>query len=186
MQTEQFSSPKQQNGVSPWMIGAAFVLLAGFLVFIWLGLQRAQAGAKVVGEPSPDFELTTFDGQVLQSEALRGKVIVLNFWASWCETCSEEAGFLEQAWQRYADREDVIFVGVAYADSETKAKLYLTQNQVTYPNGPDLRTVISQAYRVTGVPETYIIDKMGRITYIKIGPFLSVQEIVQLVEAALQ
>lgn len=185
MQTEQ-PSTKQRQGVSPWMMGGAFLLLAGFLVFIWLGLQRAQAGPAVVGQPAPDFELTTFDGQTLRSEELRGKVIVLNFWASWCDPCAEEAAFLEQAWQRYVRREDVVFVGVAYVDSETEAKRYLAQHQVTYPNGPDLRTVISQAYRIRGVPETYVIDKNGRLTYIKIGPFVSVQEIVQVVEAALQ
>lgn len=177
---------EERHTVSPWMVGIAFLLLIVFLAFLWLGLQRAQSGPVLVGDTAPAFQLTTFDGQVLNSEDLQGKVVVLNFWASWCSPCAEEAAFLEQAWQQYQPREEVMFVGVAYVDSETEAKRYLAQHQVTYPNGPDLRTLISQAYRIHGVPETYIIDRDGQVTYIKIGPFFSVQEIVQAVDSALQ
>jgi cytochrome c biogenesis protein CcmG/thiol:disulfide interchange protein DsbE len=76
---------------------------------------------------------------------------------------------LEETWQAYADK-DVVFLGVAYIDVEPKSKAYLEQFNVTYPNAPDLRSTISSKYEVTGVPETFFIDKDGQVAQIKIGP----------------
>ena len=66
-----------------------------------------------VGAPAPDFVLTTFDDQEINSEDLQGKVVVLNFWASWCKPCEQEAADLETAWQYYKPRGDVVFLGLA-------------------------------------------------------------------------
>jgi len=104
-------------------------------------------------------------------------VIVVNFWASWCKPCEQEAFELEEAWQFYKPRGDVVFLGVDYVDTEPEAKAFIQQFGLTYPNGPDLRTRISQMFRIQGVPETYIIDREGRLAFVKKGPFLSVNEI---------
>ena len=71
----------------------------------------------------------------------------------------------------------MVFLGVDWTDTEPKAKAYLDKFNITYPNGPDLGTRISQAYRTTGVPETYIVDKDGNLAYVKLSPFESVGEI---------
>jgi cytochrome c biogenesis protein CcmG/thiol:disulfide interchange protein DsbE len=127
------------------------------------------AGPVGAGEMAPPFEITTFDGQTLKLADLRGQVVVVNFWASWCIPCEQEAAELENTWRRYKDK-GVVFIGVDYVDTETAAKAFMQRFDITYPNGPDLGTRISQAYRIKGVPETYVVDKTGRLAFVKIGP----------------
>jgi cytochrome c biogenesis protein CcmG/thiol:disulfide interchange protein DsbE len=100
---------------------------------------------------------------------MRGNVVVLNFWASWCRECRVEADLLEQTSRLYAD-DGVIFLGLAYADVEPKSLAYLKEYDITYPNAPDLGTNAAEDYEITGVPETFIIDKNGEIAHVQIGP----------------
>jgi cytochrome c biogenesis protein CcmG/thiol:disulfide interchange protein DsbE len=76
----------------------------------------------------------------------------------------------------------VVFLGVDYVDTEPEARAYLDQFQITYPNGPDLGTRISQQFRMQGVPETYFIDPQGVLRYVEIGPFASTAAIEQRIE----
>jgi cytochrome c biogenesis protein CcmG/thiol:disulfide interchange protein DsbE len=89
---------------------------------------------------------------------------VVNFWASWCGPCIEEAPALEATWQAYKDK-DVVFIGVAYVDSDAKSRAFLEKYGITYINGPDLRTEISDAYHIKGVPETFVISPAGKVTF---------------------
>jgi cytochrome c biogenesis protein CcmG/thiol:disulfide interchange protein DsbE len=157
----------------------------GLLALLFLGLLRAQRGSATVGERAPDFALTTFEGEQIQLSDLKGKVVLVNFWASWCKPCEEEAADLEAAWRHYQERGDVVFLGVDWTDTETAAQGYLEKFDITYPNGPDLGTRISQKYRITGVPETYIVDQEGAITFVKISPFASLEEIFAAVDPLL-
>jgi cytochrome c biogenesis protein CcmG/thiol:disulfide interchange protein DsbE len=156
------------------------------LVLLFLGLLRTQQGPVAVGNPAPDFTLTAFDGQQYRLSELRGKIVVLNFWASWCKPCEQEAADLETAWRAYQPSGDVVFLGVAWTDTEKKSLEYLDRFGISYPNGPDLGTRISQSYRTTGVPETYIIDKDGNLAYVKLSPFLSLDEIRQAIDPLLR
>jgi cytochrome c biogenesis protein CcmG/thiol:disulfide interchange protein DsbE len=165
-----------------WGRALAWVALMALLVVIFLQLRRTQEGPIQVGQTAPRFPLTTFDGQNYNLADLKGKVVVVNFWASWCKPCEQEAADLETAWQFYKPRGDVIFLGVDYVDTEPEAKAYLQKFNITYPNGPDLRTVASQAYRISGVPETYIIDRNGKLAYAQIGPFSSLNSIRSVVD----
>jgi len=158
-------------------------LLLGLLAILGLGLIRTQQGPVNVGATVPDFTLTTFDGQTIDIQDLRGKVVVINFWASWCKPCEQEAAELEQAYNRYRD-EEVVFLGVDYVDTDREAMAYLEKFGITYPNGPDLGTRISQAFRIRGVPETYLVAADGRLAAIKIGPYASLEEIVGQIETA--
>ncbi len=155
------------------------------LVILGVGLLRAQQGQVGVGQLSPEFRLQTFSGEEYSSADLRGSVVLVNFWASWCESCKPEAADLEAAWQRYQSRGDVLFLGVDYADTEPEALAYLEEYQITYPNGPDLRTKISQAFRIRGVPETFVIDQRGEIAHVQIGPFRSAAEIEGIIDSLL-
>ena len=155
------------------------------LLVLTIGLIRSQKGHVGVGEAAPDFELISFDGESYQLSDFRGSVVVLNFWASWCESCKPEAEDLEAAYQYYLSRGDVFFFGVDYVDTEPEALSYLEEFGITYPNGPDLRTKISQTYRVGGVPETFIIDKNGLISHVQIGPFQSLEDIILRIDPLL-
>ena len=163
----------------------AWVVLIAFLVMLAFGLLRTQRGPVVIGQAAPAFLLKTFDNQQIGSNDLAGKVIVVNFWASWCKPCEQEAADLEAAWQHYKPQSDVVFLGVDYVDTEPEAKGYLQKFNVSYPNGADLGTRISQAYRIRGVPETYIIDRQGKLAYKQIGPFESLAHIKGVIDPLL-
>jgi len=168
-------------------IGAliAWIAVLGLLALLAVGLIRNQEGPVTVGETVPNFTLTTFEGEQISLEDLKGKVVVLNFWASWCKPCEEEAAELETAWRIYQPGGEVVFLGVDYVDTETEAMDYLEKFDVPYPNGPDLRTKISQAYRIRGVPETFIIGKDGTLAAFKISPFISLGEIQGMIDPLL-
>ena len=166
-----------------WGVILVWGLLLGLLAILGLGLIRSQQGAVGVGAMVPDFTLTTFDGGTIDIRELRGQVVVINFWASWCKPCEQEAAELEQAYQQYKDQ-GVAFLGVDYVDTDREAMAYLEKFGITYPNGPDLGTRISQAFRIRGVPETYIVGPDGQLAAIKIGPYQSLEEIVRQIETA--
>jgi len=177
-QTAEASAPQ-------WGRMLAWVGLLALLGLVGLGLIRSQRGPVGPGDQAPDFILSTYGGEQIDTRDLRGKVIVLNFWASWCKPCEQEAADLETAWRYYQNSDDVIFLGVAYTDTPTESQKYLEKFEITYPNGDDLRTLISDAYRIRGVPETYIIGMDGVITQTQIGPYMSLAQIQADIETAL-
>ena len=147
-----------------------------------IGVFRAQAGQRS-GGPAPDFSLPLYDGGTFRLSEQRGQVVMVDFWASWCIPCREEARALEALWQEYRGR-GVVFVGVDYADTEPEARAFLAEFGVTYPNGPDRGTRISQAYRMRGVPEKFFIDRRGEIRAVVIGP-VRTAELRQTLDALL-
>lgn len=124
--------------------------------------------------PAPDFSLTLFDGSTFSLADQRGKIVVMNFWASWCDPCKEEMPVLEQA--AVGAPADVVFVGVgAKSDQEDKALTFTTDHGVTYAIGRDtaggdkIRGQIEQDYRIPAYPATFVIDAEGNIVFIKMG-----------------
>jgi cytochrome c biogenesis protein CcmG, thiol:disulfide interchange protein DsbE len=142
-------------------------IVVGLLFLLWLGLQQKDvAGSKVVNVPfktAPDFSLPLFDGSTFTlSESLQsGKPVVVNFWASWCGPCADEAPLLQDASRRYADR--VTFVGVNVQDQDPDALAFMRKYGITYPNGSSGAGPISVQYGMRGVPETYFIATDGRL-----------------------
>lgn len=145
------------------------LLALGFMAVMALGLRNTNTPRPQVSSPAPDFTLPLFSGGEFKLSGQRGKVVVINFWASWCIPCVDEAPELERSWQVYRDK-GVVFIGVDYVDTEPKALEFLKKHGVSYPNGPDLGTRISQEYRIKGVPETFVIDQTGVVRWLKIGP----------------
>ncbi len=178
--------------VPTWAQSLIWIILAGLLLLVGLGLRRSQEGTVQPGDRIPDFTLTFFSGYEynglpkISNSELRGKVVLINFWASWCKPCEQEAPFLEQAWRHYENDGRVVFLGVDYVDTEPQARVFLKKFGNTYPNGPDTGTAISQLFRIKGVPETYFIDQNGVLQYVKVGPFTSVNEIHSILDGIIK
>ena len=173
------SSEKKKSPFGQILIWGSLIILMGIVA---IQLMKSQQGSIEIGKPAPEFVLTSFEGQDYASEELRGKVLVVNFWASWCNPCELEAEDLQTAWEMYEPTGEVLFLGVDWTDTDREAQAYMEKFGITYPNGPDYGTRISQAYRTSGVPETYIIDKDGILAYVKLGPFSSLQEILAAID----
>lgn len=146
-------------------------LLVGFMLFAGvIGVQLIASGVtQPTSGPAPDFELTTFEGDTFRLSDFRGQVVVVNFWASWCGPCRDEAPVLQDLWERYREQ-GVVLVGVDYADVEANARAFIAEFGITYPNGPDTGTRISEHYRIQGVPETFVIDQAGNVVRLIIAP----------------
>lgn len=163
-----------------------FIGVSLILVLIGIRLFQDEGEGVAMGETPSNFELTTFSNETIRTSDLRGKVVLINFWSSWCTTCDEEAVMLEEAWQFYQTEEPdgVVFLGVAYMDTEKASLSFLSDYGVTYPNGPDLKSEISSIYQVNAVPETYILDENGSLQYVKFGPFVALEQILAAVKSA--
>jgi cytochrome c biogenesis protein CcmG/thiol:disulfide interchange protein DsbE len=172
---DPIAAPQEAKRQIRWTSVAIWLVVFGLLAVLGWGLLNANATRPEAGAPAPDFTVEFFDGyewQGMSSAALadmRGNPVVLNFWASWCVECRLESDAMEAAWQKYRD-EGVVFLGVAYSDVEPNSIRYMNEFNLTYPHGPDLGTDISQTYEITGVPETFFIDRDGTITHVQIGP----------------
>jgi cytochrome c biogenesis protein CcmG/thiol:disulfide interchange protein DsbE len=153
-----------------WLLLILGLLLA-LVAVLAFGL-RPKTSTVLQGHPAPNFELTAFngefDGQHFSLADMRGQVVVLNFWASWCVECDKEMALLDQAWRDYRDQ-GVWFIGVDYLDIDSAGLDYLDRYGVTYPNGPDIGSRIFQDYQSTGVPETFFIDRDGVVQHVQIG-----------------
>jgi cytochrome c biogenesis protein CcmG/thiol:disulfide interchange protein DsbE len=167
--------PPSTRAVRLWQIVFVLILVAfvGILAFrLWdtnTTEQRADGLA-------PDFTFTTFEGEKISLADLKGKGVVLNFWASWCDPCREEAALLESAWQR-EQTNGIVFVGLDYLDQEPAAKAYLAEYGISYPNGPDLQSQAARRYGIKGVPETYFITPEGEIVQAVIGPITNAAQL---------
>lgn len=164
-------NPNQKKAVRIWQ-GVFVLILLGFILLLAARLVQTNQSEQRASGQAPEFTFTTFDGQTISSTDLLGKGVVLNFWASWCDPCRDEAALLEQTWKREQNNE-IMFIGLDYLDQEPAAKAYLAEFGITYPNGPDLQSAAARRYGIKGVPETFFIDPKGMITDIVIGPIVS-------------
>jgi len=143
--------------------------VAGLLALLVWKLAHQQH-APPVGSVAPAFTLRRLDGTGKVSLAsYRGKPVVLNFWASWCQPCKGEAAVLEHDWTRYRSR-GVEFVGVDYHDLAPDARRFVSAHTLTFPMLEDGSGRVTGSYGISQVPETYVLNRQGRIVAHLAGP----------------
>ncbi len=164
-----------------WIIlGTAAALIPLFALLAWASTQQRglPAGAGInqqFGEisidssPAADFTLPLLNGDTIRLSDLRGKVVMVDFWASWCAPCRQESAALNRAYAAYVG-EPVEFVGVNVWDTEDSAELFLVEFGVVYPAGVDAGGDIALNYGVRGIPEKFFIDSNGVIRHKYVGP----------------
>jgi cytochrome c biogenesis protein CcmG/thiol:disulfide interchange protein DsbE len=135
-----------------------------------LGTAEGPAVAVTVDEPAPDVELQVIGhpGSTIALSSLRGQVIVINFWASWCLPCRDEAPDLRSAWER-SRSQSVRFVGVNELDDEAGAQAFQREFQMAYPSVFDPSASLAGDYGFFGLPATYVIDAQGVMRYRFVG-----------------
>jgi len=168
---------------------AVGVVVALLCLLIWKvakGDDNAVTGSLAEGKAvaAPAFTLAQLDGTgELALESLRGKAVVLNFWASWCGPCKDETPLLQKGWERWQGK-DVVFVGIDVKDFRGDARSFVRKFGVTYPNVYDGKGSTVGRYGVTGFPETYFIDADGRVVYRIAGPVDEASELDEAIERA--
>lgn len=174
METSDFEvrGERERDRSRVWLAAGAVAVVV--IALLGYSLVTGPSAPVQVGQPVPDFRLTTFGGDTISLSDLQGQAVVVNFFASWCNPCREEAAALEQAWRHY-EGQGVQFVGIAYKDAGSKAQAFLTEFGASYPSALDPGNRISRAYGVTGVPETFIIDQQGRLVRHMLGAVTAAQ-----------
>jgi len=119
-------------------------------------------------EAAPDFNMTLFEGGDFQLSTQKGKVVVINFFASWCVSCGEETPVIEKLSHKYTPQ-TVAFLAIAVDDTEKKAKAFMKKMGLTIPAGLDKTGKIKDAYGIYGMPTTFFIDKNGKVSYFHAG-----------------
>lgn len=151
-----------------WLIPLAAVPVLALLAYAFR-LDPREVPSPLVGRPAPAFALATLDGRPVRLAQHRGQVVVVNFWASWCfPACYEEAPVLEDGWRQWRER-GVTVIGINIQDAEDRARKFVADFGLTFPNAPDPGGRVSIDYGVYGVPETFFIDRRGYIRYKHVG-----------------
>lgn len=143
------------------------IIVALTIVFVWS--RRPSSEVAEIGRPAPAFTLGLLGGDYLSLDELRGKVVLLNFWATWCEPCRDEMPAMQRVYERYRDQGFEI-VGINLREPEVTVKGFVSQLGLTFPIVYDLTGEVYDAYLVRPMPTSYFVDRQGIIRFLFIGP----------------
>lgn len=146
------------------------VITVLFLPLLLLGCSsQPDVPAAQIGKPAPDFTLTDTSGTTWSLEELRGQVVFVNFWATWCPSCVQEMPSMEKLYKSLPG-DKFKMLAIMYNDTPAMATNLAARAKLTFPLLSDLKGFTALAYGITGVPETFIVDKQGILREKFIGP----------------
>ncbi len=188
-------SKPQQAGLSPrerWYAFIGAIVAIGLIGLVWVLTDRTELpSVGEVSRPTPDIVLATLDGGEINVSQQQGKVVLVNFWGTWCDPCIRETPALQAAYARYRD-EGLLIVGVNVTSSELKqgktledVQAFVDKFGVEYPIALDLEGEASQAFRVLPLPTSFFIDAQGLIRFVRVGE-INADEIAVLFDALRQ
>jgi len=195
-ETPEGGGPRWDRRRSVWAVVAG-VLVLGVVVLLVVGLVNRDVGTSIQDAldegkrpAAPGFTLPVLlaadgigpRGAKASLKDLRGRTVVLNFWASWCEPCEREAPVLDEVSRRYSSSEDVVVLGINVQDLRENALEFAAEYRIRYPSLRDGGDETYRAYELTGLPETFVIDPEGRIAMHKIGEVTEPEELTTAVE----
>jgi thiol-disulfide isomerase/thioredoxin len=176
------ASKKVKKEIRDWAIFAGILLtlyltglhtdVAAFAQRMVLATGIANPNTEVAGEKTKaayDFTLDQLEGETLNFEDLRGKVVFINFWATWCAPCVAEMPSIDGLYKIYKDNPDVVFVMINVENKEDKVKKFLKKKKFSFPIYLPNATQIPKVYESKGIPTTFVLDKEGFIAYKKVG-----------------
>lgn len=138
--------------------------------------------APIIGYPAPDFALTDLDGNVVRLSDFQGKVVFLNFWATWCPPCRAEMPAMEEVYQEYKDK-DVVFIGIDLLESRSSVESFVEENGYSWVFTIDSTGIVAMDYMVIGIPSSFFIDEEGVISATQVGPMSKVLMEIKLATA---
>ena len=167
-------------GLRGWiLLGTALPLLGLLGLLTWaslgsggptgIGVNREFGRVSLEPYPAADFRLELMDGETFSLSGQEGHVVLVDFWASWCAPCRQEAPALREVYEEYAGL-PVEFVGVNIWDRSADAEKYLADFRLSYPNGVDRNGAIAIDYGVRGIPEKFFVDQKGQVRRKFVGP----------------
>lgn len=171
-------APARQAQPAPRLrLSRGYYLVAAIVPFVLLGAWGAwlvastgllSPSAARIGEPAPDFALADLDGNPIRLDELRGRPVIVNFWASWCGPCLEEFPLLRRATERHRD---LAVVGIVFNDHSESARAFMARMGATWPAAMDPGGQLAARYGVFAPPESFFIDRDGIVRGRQIGPF---------------
>lgn len=180
---------KKSNGQLWVMLALIVIIIAVIFLLPSCGNRSAKGGASQsdsttlvkVGDPAPDFSVALFDGSHLTLSELRGRVVLLNFWATWCPPCRQELTRVQKDLiDRFAGR-DFLFLPVSRGEKRSDVAAFREKTGYTFPMGLDSTRTIYDRYATNFIPRNYLIDRDGRIITATIG--YSPEEFDELIAA---
>ncbi len=168
MSDSTVAAPPRRRGVPVWAQVIVWAVLVGLLVLVAIALKRSQQGTVQPGDKIPDFSMPLFSGYELNGKSqveladLRGKVVVINFWASWCPPCRAEFPHLVAIHKEYKNK-DFVLLSMHFAEAPERGKAFASTEKAGFPIYQG--ATLAGPYEVSAIPVTFFIDKTGKARY---------------------